>query len=356
MRKLKLPQIYGILLALLALLIHFLLGFLNAKIVDAVFLKGIYMGVKWMLWPLQLLPFSSLFLFILILLAVFAHWIYRIYSGKLSLVRGALIAINLLGTLIFLFYGLWGYNYRLPRMVDRLQWDVPRYSVKNVEKLYADVTKELIRSRRIWKRSANIRTDMDTDVLSREIEEVEKSWLREHQLFVNVPSRVRPLPAGFLLRLSTSGFYFPFGGEGYWDGGLHDLVIPFVMAHEMAHNFGITDEGEANFVAFRTCSQSTNPYVRYSGYLSFWRYVASQYKQMDSVGFEEKRNCLPREIKDDLLGIREQHNRYPDLFPEFRDYFYDFFLKSQGVGSGIGSYSEVVKLEIAYRADSRPTD
>jgi len=196
MRKLKLPQIYGILLALLALLLHFLLGFLNSKIVDAVFLKGIYIGVKWMLWPLQLLPFSSLFLFILLLLAVFAHWIYRIYSGKLSLVRGGLIAINLMGTLIFLFYASWGYNYRLPRMVDRMQWDVPRYSVKNVEKLYADVTKELIRSRKMWKRSANIRTDMDTDVLSREIEAVEKSWLREHQLFVNVPSRVRPLPAG----------------------------------------------------------------------------------------------------------------------------------------------------------------
>jgi hypothetical protein len=239
MRKLKLPQIYGILLALLALILHFLLGFLNSQIVDVVFFRGIYIGVKWVLWPLHLLPFSSLFLFILVLLAFLAHYIYRIYIGKLSVAKALLFVLNLLGVLVFLFYFLWGFNYRLPRMVDRLEWDVPDFSIKNVEKLYNDVTDELILSRKRWENEGNAETNIDFDVLGRDIQELEESWLRQHRLYVNVPSRVRPLPAGSLLRLSTAGFYFPFGGEGYWDGGLHDLIIPFVMAHELAHNYDI---------------------------------------------------------------------------------------------------------------------
>lgn len=52
-------------------------------------------------------------------------------------------------------------------------------------------------------------------------------------------------PAGCLLVFGTAGIFWPFSGEGYVDSGLDSLVIPFTMAHEFAHGFGWTDEGNA---------------------------------------------------------------------------------------------------------------
>ena len=43
----------------------------------------------------------------------------------------------------------------------------------------------------------------------------------------------------------------------------------------MAHQRGIAREDEANFIAFLVCMASDDPYIRYSGYLEVYEYVAS---------------------------------------------------------------------------------
>ena len=43
------------------------------------------------------------------------------------------------------------------------------------------------------------------------------------------------------------------------------MDYPFVLSHEKAHQFGITSEAEANFVAFVICINSDDQKLRYSG-------------------------------------------------------------------------------------------
>ena len=89
--------------------------------------------------------------------------------------------------------------------------------------------------------------------------------------------RVRqPWPNGFLLRWSTAGIYIPQTGEGHIDRGLLAVQKPFTIAHEMAHGYGVADEGACNFIAWLACSQSRDPWVRFGGALTYWRYAAAE--------------------------------------------------------------------------------
>ncbi len=346
----KLPQIYGILLALLTVGLHFLSGRLFPGMTELLYLHFIYVVVKWVLWPLTVWPVSAFSIFAGFVFIIFGFWVYRAFQMKFSIWKFSLGVLNVAGLLIGLFYLNWGFNYSLPKMVERLGWDVPEYEASRISSLYASVTHEMLSARKDWVEEGTGSPNLDEDFIRSEVGRIQKAWLIEKDLYVSVPAQIRPLPKGLLLRISTAGFYFPFGGEGYWDAGLHDLVVPFVMAHELAHNYGITDEGEANFIAFHTCIQSEHAFIRYCGYLNFWRYVARQFRYMDPEGFEKEWACLSDTIKNDLIQIHEQHDLYPDILPQVRDVIYDTFLRAQGVQSGLESYAEVVKLELAYRA------
>ncbi|HST52290.1 MAG TPA: DUF3810 domain-containing protein [Pyrinomonadaceae bacterium] len=87
-------------------------------------------------------------------------------------------------------------------------------------------------------------------------------------------ARVQPKPvyfSGLMSRLGVSGIYSPFTGEPNYDALQPDCDLPFAIAHEMAHQRGFAREDEANFIAFLVCTKSSNPYVRYSGYLGALR-------------------------------------------------------------------------------------
>lgn len=342
-------QIYGILLALLAGGFHFLLRNFFPQFAEFFYFSKLYVGIKWVLWPIHYSPVPALYLFTLALLVVFGFGMYQLVRKRFSILVAIRKLLNGLGLLFFLFYFSWGYNYSLPALVQRLGWNTPSYTSDHLLRLYHSTTDQALRAREAWRSDSDYTEEVDISSVENELELELTDWLRENDLYIPVPSKVRSLPPGFLLRISTAGFYFPFGGEGYWDEGLHHLVMPFVMAHEMAHNFGITNEGEANFVAFHTCIRSTDPKIRYSGYLNFWRYVASHLRQFETEKYESLKEIIPPGILIDLESIQIQHAKYPDIFPAIRDAIYNSYLKSQGVQSGLRSYGEVVQLELAYR-------
>jgi len=126
------------------------------------------------------------------------------------------------------------------------------------------------------------------------------------------------------LRFGTAGLYWPFVGEGNIDSGLHELQQPFTMAHELAHGYGITNEGVCNFIAYLACQNAENDFIRYSGLVTYWRYAAIAYQ-----GFENL-------------------DKYPDIMPTFRNFAYDKYLKSQGISEGLASYSQIIMLVDAW--------
>ncbi|MEL6926376.1 MAG: DUF3810 family protein, partial [Bacteroidota bacterium] len=178
-----------------------------------------------------------------------------------------------------------------------------------------------------------------------------KALLRD--LSFPTPGRVRGRqlqPKGILLRFSTAGVYLPWTGECHIDAGLHPLQKPFVMAHELAHGYGFTDEGSCNFLAFLACIQSDHTFVKYSGYLNYWRYLAGAYRSYYPEEYTGFRENLPKGVQNDLNEINAYMARYPDWIPELRYVAYETYLKAQGIDEGMENYNRVIMLVTAWRA------
>jgi hypothetical protein len=173
--------------------------------------------------------------------------------------------------------------------------------------------------------------------------------LQKHQFPLSYSPSVRIIrPRGILMRWNTAGIYFPFTGESHVDAGMLPVQIPFTLAHEMAHGFGVTDEGDCNFLAYLACKESNDPTVQFAGLFTYWRYVASEYRFLFPDQYDAQYRELPEMIKQLLKEIRENDAKYPDLFPKLRNTVYDTYLKSQGVHDGLMSYNRVVELVWRY--------
>ena len=81
--------------------------------------------------------------------------------------------------------------------------------------------------------------------------------------------------------LQISGIYSFFTGEANVNVEYPDYCLPFTAAHELSHQRGICRENEANFVAFLVCIGSEDDYIRYSGYLNVYEYLASALYRAD---------------------------------------------------------------------------
>lgn len=349
MKRYRVAQYYGIIAGITVLCIHFLASLLPYSIINNLYTSGIYVFLKWVLWPLQCLPFPSIYLIVLGFLTVTIWHLRSGYRKDQKIWKAGLRFINIVGWMVLLFYVLWAFNYRSTPLKDRLQLEDIQPDTTAFKQLYSDVTDHIIEVRSKIKEDSIHSLPVSIHELSASIDSLQRDWLRDIGLPVGIPARVKPLPEGMLLRISTAGFYFPYGGEGYYDKGLHIILVPFVIAHELSHNYGITDEGEANFAAFRVCLSSDNEYIQYSALLDFWRYLAVSYRRLDQEAYTLARDTLPATILNDLEAIRTQHRKFPDLFPRFRDIIYDSYLQTQGVQSGLQSYAQVIELEMAYR-------
>jgi hypothetical protein len=148
--------------------------------------------------------------------------------------------------------------------------------------------------------------------------------------------------------LEILGIYTFFTGESNVNVHYPDYTLPMTVAHEFAHQRGISRENEANFIAFLVCIRADDPYVRYSGYVNMFEYVASAlaktnkqllldvYEATDSRMYGEMRACTDFYYANRL-----------ELIGNISNFFNDNYLKSQGT-EGVVSYGMVVELCVAY--------
>ncbi len=254
------------------------------------------------------------------------------------------------GALIFFFYFLWGFNYSRPGLVDRLEIEpTPLDSVALAAEFRA-ATSELVEwaqqhSATISEQSINYNSEL-TPTLASNV----KSTLEPLGYIIpSSPIGRRLKPKGVLMRFSTAGIYIPYSGEGHVDAGMLPVQVPYTMAHELGHGCGVTDEGECNFLAYIVCTQSDQPLVRYSGLLSYWRYVAYEYRRVAPESYKESSRDLPEVIRNSLQEIYTNNALYPDILPKARNVVYDTYLRSNGVEGGLVSYNRVVGWVSAYR-------
>ncbi len=146
-----------------------------------------------------------------------------------------------------------------------------------------------------------------------------------------------------------SGVYTFFTGEANLNVNYPDFVLPFTMAHEMAHQRGIAREDEANFVAFLVCLESDDPYILYSTYNNMLRYYFSPLNKADRDSYVLLRNALPAEFNAEATAYSKFFDKYREsVASDISDKVNDTYLQMQGQPAGRQSYGLVVELTYAY--------
>lgn len=341
-------------LGLLALAVRFLAGQFS-EATDQFYSRTFFPGIRNLIdLSLGKLPFPTAYLFMAGVLVL--SWIsIRRLLAKVGLRQRALYALqassNGLGALVFFFLFLWGFNYQRTPIFQQL----------NLQPKPLDA-QQLIAEIELTQRLASMdrgRISQDTLALTElleysALEDLVRATMQENLevLGLNFSGRPRTKqfpPEGFMRRMGILGIYFPFTGESYLDPSLHALEKPFTIAHEMAHSYGVTDEGEAHFIAWVICTRSEEPILRYTAHLLLLRYQLRDYYGMDPDGALCWMENLPRGIIQDLISIRESAEAYPPIWLALSRKSNDLFLKSQGVKAGIKSYQQLPMLASAWR-------
>ncbi len=162
---------------------------------------------------------------------------------------------------------------------------------------------------------------------------------------------VRPKRAFYSRLMSAfnyTGFYFPYTGEATLNIDPPDGLLPATIAHEMAHQRGVSSEQEANFVAVLACTESGNAAYEYSGWLFGFIHLGNALYRWDADAYFDLAGQLPEEVWADLEANRAYWARFETKAAEVSDKVYDTMLKSYGQSMGVQSYGAVVDLLIAW--------
>ncbi len=190
----------------------------------------------------------------------------------------------------------------------------------------------------------------DTDVLSKKLNTAYERVCAEHDFIQGMKCRVKPVVLSEPWTYThIAGVYTYFTGESNLNMNFPDYTLPFSAAHEMAHQRGIAREDEANFVAFLACISSDDPYIRYSGYISVYEYVASALYATDKDTYFSVLGAMKEDVRKELIAYGKFFEKYSDnTVADISGAVNDTYLKQNGQEAGAMSYELVVELAVAY--------
>jgi len=191
--------------------------------------------------------------------------------------------------------------------------------------------------------------------MNRKLLDAYDNFCADHDFIAHFNSRVKPVILSEAMSYThITGVYSYFSGEANINVNFPDYTIPYTAAHEMAHQRGIAREDEANFIAFLVCISSDDAYIRYSGYLNLYEYVASSLYSADPELYFEARGQLPMTVRYEMSAYSKFFDKYRDsVAGEVSGTINDLYLKGNGT-EGTRSYGLVVDLAVAYDKKQHP--
>jgi hypothetical protein len=349
----------GLCLGVFALLLRYVIP---PQYIEVFYSRHVFLWVRGLFdFTLAFVPFPLLWVFYVVAFYFVFKILFLLFFKKMPwrqrFTEGGKRVANFVGFMLFGFFLLWGFNYGRPNFAKQIGLTIQKLDTTALRQELFIAAREAIAARDTLMKPLHYEniTDSDTSqafTINEHFESDMRNYTTQLLNKYHFPAggnlRGRQIkPNGLLFRFGISGIYMPYIGESTIDNALHPLEKPFSMAHEMAHGYGWTEEATANFVAYLTCTQSDDLLTRYSGYLSYYRYVASNFKRKFPEEYKVFREKLPIGIKNDLTAINNRINQYPDWFDTSG--INDVYLKSQGVTEGVESYARIVVLVHSWR-------
>ncbi len=247
--------------------------------------------------------------------------------------------------LAFLF--LWGFNYARPPLATRLGLETAEIDAPEVLELTRRAIDAANRDHRLLGVAVDAasRLPMTLSELNAAIDARYLELRLPGDELGNLASRAKPLLSSTVFSyLGISGIYIPFTGEPSFNRLVPDASLPITVAHEKAHQRGITDEGEANLVAAIACAGADDPYLRYAAHLYMGMALVGSVARHSPDEAAEVWATLDNGPVADVRAMREFWDRYHSRATPIASRINDAYLRSNRVPGGVQSYGRVVAL------------
>ena len=317
-------------------------------------------GVRFFLAKLtDVLPFSfaETLIFSLPVILALVIWVgIRRASNKRCFVRLLVVLLALLVLLYSLFVLTIGCAYHgrtLDKKIGLVRKDVSVSELYSTAEFLLAKTNEVAEDAFQMDEGSATRMPYTIDEMN-EILLASYESLGERYSFVQtMRTRIKPVAASVLMSYAhITGVYTYMTGEANINVDFPDYTIPFTAAHELAHQRGVAREDEANFIAFLVCISSEDAYVRYSGYMNMFEYVASALYSADPEAYGELIGQASPKVIAEMRAYRAFYDKYRDsVVGEISGSINDAYLQMQGT-PGTRSYGMVVDLAVAYYRDA----
>ena len=239
------------------------------------------------------------------------------------------------------FYLGWGMNYYRHHIYTRMQITPVAYEEQHFKDFLKDYTERL-----------NATYQPSTDIADEELKQ------HVHAFYAQLPASyglAQPKswqePKDFIFtslysKVGVLGSMGPFFAEAQLNADLPAIQYPFTYAHEFSHLLGVSNEAEANYWAYRACTESTSPTLQYCGYFGLLPYVISNASYLLPKG---EFQAWVQTIKPEIIEQYNEKNTYwRELYSpwigKIQDFTYNLFLKGNKIPSGKKNYAEVIGL------------
>ena len=295
-----------------------------------------------------------------------ARAIYHVVRGRRRLLNalacGALRLCALVGFILVSFYAVWGVNYDRADLITRLNWEqwatapAAEAGAAELEKICAELVAAANREYELAMGGDDCgrpssppmsMADLDRDIDAAYVQVAQRLGL--HPSFAVSRGPAKPVLNSWVMSAQLiSGEYTPWTGEANYNRNIPPCNLPEVIAHEKAHQRGVTSEDEANFFGFLVCAFSDNAYARYSAYFMAQRQLLGELGRRDP----EKMKALLRlrcpGIKRDVDAMNAYYNAHVGRVSRVQSRVNDLYLKANHVKGGVQAYGRSAALIMAF--------
>jgi hypothetical protein len=318
--------------------------------IESVYSRGIYAGVVKAFGVVNRSSFSWAEIVVAAGIVAALLAAYRsLRSKRTAVALGTLWWMG--GLVLWVFLVLWGFNYARPSLESRMGLAIDQASPQD---LVEAGKRAALHTSSLFSELEGAGAPTQLPMSIEELDAIVDSAYRELRLpgdeigVATTPAK--PLWGSTLFSyLGISGIFVPFTGEPSVNALQPGVALPLVVAHEKAHQRGITHEGEASFAAFLVCSREESPpYLRYAAYLFAAQHLlgeASQYLPREEVA--EGWALLGEGPLADVRALRDFWRQYEGPASEAASRVNDSYLRALRVPGGVQSYDTVARLLLA---------
>ena len=280
--------------------------------------------------------------FIILIITLFNIFLNK----KKNLIKITLNFFSIFSVLFFFFHFIWGINYYRIPLNKKLNLKTD-YNTDQLSKTLKTLVKK---SNDLHSKLSN--HDTIPLYVPYDLKTVKKIIERDYS-FYDYSKKIKPriknsLISEIISYMGFSGYINPFTLEAQINKNIPKLNYITTASHEMAHQLGITNESEANFVAFISTINNNDPFIQYAGYIFALKYCHNDLyiknKDLASEIFSKLNIGIIKNFKENNSFWR----KYKNPIEPYLKKIYGLFLKSKGQPKGIKTYNQLVKYVVSY--------